>query len=65
MLADDLNGLSGRYRALLLELRKKSQELASDMESGKAATGAGDPVVTGKIADKTGEIVELFNQIRL
>ena len=66
VLADDLNKLTGRYHGLVLLLDEKTREL-SDVMNGpeQPLSGDGDAVVTGKIADKTGEIAELLHQIRL
>jgi methyl-accepting chemotaxis protein len=64
VLADDLNSLSGRYHGLVLLLDQKTREL-SDIMDGPGQPASGDAAVTGNIADKTGEIAELLNQIRL
>jgi methyl-accepting chemotaxis protein len=66
-LADDFNGISGRYRQLLVQLEMKTRELGAVMDDqekqgkGKGAAGG----LPDKISESIDEIRTLLNQIKL
>jgi methyl-accepting chemotaxis protein len=64
-LAADLNDLSGRYRDVLVEVRAKTRELSSIMDSAEKQGQGSGPVPTNEIAERIDEIRELLNRIKL
>jgi methyl-accepting chemotaxis protein len=60
VLADDLNGLTGRYRDLLLQVETKTRELAALMDNPGKQTPPAD-----EISKRIDEIKKVLNQIRL
>jgi methyl-accepting chemotaxis protein len=65
-LADDFNGLSSRYRDVLLQVDQKMKELRMAMDDLDAReSGVGDATTQNAISARIAEIRSLLNQIAL